>query len=83
MKFILMICRRGMKIWARRHEWPFRIVLKRESRRELLPRRRQRKHRKREWRKVEHAARTVTLNSGRRYGKADAARSASITQRDA
>jgi hypothetical protein len=83
MKFSLMICRRGMKMWARRPEWPFRIVGKRESLRKFVPRRRQLQHRKREWRKVVDAARTVTLNGGRRYGKVDAARSAAITQGDA
>ena len=55
MKFNLMVARRGMKMWARRHEWPFRIVWKRQSLRDLAPRRRQLQHRMREWRKVEHA----------------------------
>jgi len=55
MKFNRMICRRVMKMWARRHEWPFRIVWKRQSLRKLVPRRRQLQHRKREWRKVVHA----------------------------
>jgi hypothetical protein len=72
-----------MKVWARLHKWPFRIVLERQSLRNLVPRRRQLQHRKREWRKVVDAARTVTLNGGRRYGKVDAARSAAITQGDA
>ena len=52
MKFKLMISRRGMKFWVRRHKWPFRIVEKRQSLRKLVPRRRQLQHRKREWRKV-------------------------------
>jgi hypothetical protein len=55
MKFSLMICRRGMKYWARRHKWPFRIVLERQSLRKLVARRRQLQHRKREWRKVVNA----------------------------
>jgi hypothetical protein len=52
MKLNLTICRRGMKVWARQHKWPFRIVLERQSLRKLVPRRRQLQHRKREWRKV-------------------------------
>ena len=52
MKFNRMICRRGMKIWARRYEWPFRIVWKKKSFRALAPRRRQLQHRMRERRKV-------------------------------
>jgi hypothetical protein len=52
MKLNLTICRRGMKVWARLHKWPFRIVLERQSLRKLVPRRRQLQHRKREWRKV-------------------------------
>lgn len=55
MKFKFGLVRRGLKFWYRQHEWPFHIVRKRESLRELLPRRRQRKHRKREWRKVVNA----------------------------
>jgi len=55
MKFSLMICRRGMQYWARQHNWPFRIVLERQSLRKLVPRRRQLQHQKREWRKVVNA----------------------------